>query len=213
MATKELVKENTQEECLRTRKEAEKDGATKKSKDIQKIWQSSKLHVFPDHIPVLEMKNILKKQISNNVQYIKGALRINPRHNNCAYISMVSKERDLLINGIIDRNRALDGDLVVARIHPEKDWQTLANGTIQKTGTVVCILDQVHPRKVIGYLAQHERKHKPYILIKPKDPRIPLIRVHPKSLPRSYHRQPEIYDNMIFLVVINHWVQPSYALG
>lgn len=169
--------------------------------------------MFPDHIPVLEMKEILKNQTSDNEQYVKGTLRVNPRYNNYAYISMVDEERDLLINGIIDRNRAFDGDLVVACINSEESWQTFANGKIQKTGVVVCILDKVHPRKVIGYLAQHVQKQKPYVLIKPKDLRIPLIRIHSKSLPNLYHRLPVLYDNAIFFVVITHWIQPSYASG
>lgn len=210
MVTRESIKENTQEEYIK--EEAVKDSLARENKNIQATRQSPR-NMFSDYIPVLEMKEILKNQTPDNAQYVKGTLRVNPRYNNYAFISMVDEERDMLINGIIDRNRAFDGDLVVARINSEEKWQTLANGKVQKTGTVVCILDQVHPRKVIGYLAQHVRKHKPYVLIKPKDLRTPLIRVPSKSLPSLYRSQPELYDNAIFLVAINHWVRPTYASG
>ncbi|XP_014472562.1 PREDICTED: DIS3-like exonuclease 2 isoform X2 [Dinoponera quadriceps] len=212
MATRESTKENTQKEWCCAEEEVVKDSAAKKTKNTRETKQSPK-NTFLDHIPVLEMKEILKNQASSNVQYKKGTLRVNPRYSNYAYISIAGEERDLLINGIIDRNRAFDGDLVVARINSEENWQTLANGTIQKTGTVVCILDKVHPRKVIGCLAQHVGKHQPYVLIKPKDLRVPLIRIYSKSLPSSYHSQPDLYNNAIFLIVINRWVQPSYASG
>lgn len=206
------IEENTQEGYHCTKAETIKDSTAKKRKGVQETKQSSR-NIFSDHIPVLEMKEILKNQTFDNVQYAEGILRVNSRYNNCAYISMVNEERDLLINGVIDRNRAFDGDLVVARINSEENWQPLANGQIQKTGTIVCILDQVHTRQVIGYLIQHVQKHKPYVLIKPKDLKIPLIRIYSKLLPKLYHSQPSLYDNAIFLIAINRWMQPSYALG
>ncbi|EFN78986.1 DIS3-like exonuclease 2 [Harpegnathos saltator] len=206
-------KENTQKECCCIKEETEKNCATKKTKNAREITQQLSENMFSDYIPVPEMKKILENQTFDNIQYVKGTIRVNPKYNHFAYISMIDGERDLLINSIIDRNRAFDGDLVVARINPEENWQILANGKIQKTGTVICILDKLHPRKAIGYLTQHVRKCKPYVLIKPKDIRIPLIRIPSKSMPNLYHKQPNLYNNVIFLIVINHWTQPSHASG
>lgn len=119
--------------------------------------RKKKTETFLDLIPVHEMKRILKNQMPNNVQYITGTLRVSSKCSNYAYLSMKDGERDLLINGVVNRNRAFDGDLVVARINPEEDWQTFANGQIQKTGAVISILKKIHPRKVTGSLV-HARK-------------------------------------------------------
>lgn len=203
---------NKLDKCNSNDKEIVGSNLTNKTKNAQKIEQSLVKSRFLTHIPVQEMKEILKAQTSDNIQYIKGILRVNSKFNNYAHLSMEDGGRDLLINGIIDRNRAFDGDLVVAHINPKENWHTLANGDIQRTGTVVCILKELHSRKITGHLLDCSKKVQ-YVIIKPKDQRIPLVRIYSKSLPPSYHRNPDNYKNVIIFVRIYNWPHPHYALG
>lgn len=181
------------------------------SKTVQKEKNSQKMlktkQIFSDYISVSKMKKILKKQTLDNVQYVKGNLRVNPTSHKYAYLHMENdKERDLLIIGTHNRNRAFNGDLVVAHVNPEKYWHKFPDGQIQKTGKVVCILEKVHSRRAIGYL----RKKDSLVLFYPKDQRVPLVVL--ESLPSLYHSQPELYKNMMFLVSIDSWEQ-LYASG
>ncbi|KAL6425778.1 hypothetical protein ACFW04_009680 [Cataglyphis niger] len=181
------------------------------SKTVQKEKNSQKMlktkQIFSDYISVSKMKKILKKQTLDNIQYVKGNLRVNPTSHKYAYLRMKNdEERDLLIIGTHNRNRAFNGDLVVAHVNPEKYWHKFPDGQIQKTGKVVCILEKVHSRRAIGYL----RKKDSLVLFYPKDQRVPLVVL--ESIPSLYHSQPELYKNMMFLVSIDSWEQ-LYASG
>lgn len=209
----ESIKKNMLKEYNCSNKDIIKNNVKTKNQQKTKQLSEIKKNTFSNYIPVQEMKHILKNQTSDNIQYVKGTLRVNPKYNNYAYLSMENKERDLSINGIIDRNRAFDGDLVVARINPKENWHTLANGEVQKTGTIVCILEEIHTRKVTGYLIQHVKKGKPFVIIKPRDQRVPLIKISSKSLPPLYHSKPNNYENALCFVHIYSWMQPNYALG
>jgi len=154
------------------------------------------------------MMNILKNQSCDGVQYVKGNFRINPLAYKYAYLSMNNEERDLIIIGLLNRNRAFEGDLVVACINDKKFWHKCADGEIQKTGKVVCILEKVHSRKAVGYL----KKQGSILMFYPKDQRIPLVEILPESVPPLYRDQPDLYKNTMFLVNIDLWEQP-HAFG
>ncbi|KYM95072.1 PREDICTED: DIS3-like exonuclease 2 [Cyphomyrmex costatus] len=169
----------------------------KKKQSTRKAFKK----IFSSYIPISVMKNILKKQSSNGIQYVKGNLRINPFSAKHAYLSISNEEHDLVIMGIPNRNRAFEGDLVVACVNPENLWRTLPSGEIQKTGKVVCILEKVHPRRAVGYI----KKHDSLLLFYPRDHRIPLVEILPESMPPLFRDQPELFDNMMFLVNIDLW--------
>lgn len=171
-----------------------------------KIMEKPRRKLFSDYIPVSKMKKILKKP-SANVQYVKGHIRVNP-FCKYSYLRMDNEERDLLIIGIPNRNRAFDGDLVVACVNPEKLWHRCADGEIQKTGRVVCILEKVHSRKAVGYL----KKQNSLFVFFPRDQRIPLVDILPESVPSLYQEQPELYKNIMFRVQIDFWEQ-LHAFG
>ncbi|EGI59665.1 DIS3-like exonuclease 2 [Acromyrmex echinatior] len=177
----------------------------KKKKGTRKTFK----RIFSNYIPVSKMMNILKKQSFNDTQYVKGNLRINPFACKYAYISMTNEERDLLIIGISNRNRAFEGDLVVACVNPENLWRTSSDGEVQKTGKIVCILEKVHSRRAIGYIIQ---KHDSLLLFHPRDHRIPLVEILPESVPPSFRDQPELFKDMMFFVSIDLWEQ-LHAFG
>ncbi|KAL4128196.1 hypothetical protein PRIC2_007189 [Phytophthora ramorum] len=62
----------------------------------------------------LEMGNLLQ-----------GKLRVNAMYRMDGYITVDGLSMDLLVKGMQDRNRALDGDLVAVRLHPESEWKPL----------------------------------------------------------------------------------------
>eukprot|EP01102_Stenamoeba_stenopodia_P023108 TRINITY_DN984_c0_g1_i4.p1 TRINITY_DN984_c0_g1~~TRINITY_DN984_c0_g1_i4.p1 ORF type:complete len:1231 (+),score=388.91 TRINITY_DN984_c0_g1_i4:364-4056(+) len=52
---------------------------------------------------------------------VEGGIRINPHNRKLAYVTVDGFERDILIEGIKNRNRAFDGDTVVLRLFPEEE--------------------------------------------------------------------------------------------
>ncbi|XP_011696304.1 PREDICTED: DIS3-like exonuclease 2 [Wasmannia auropunctata] len=196
-STGNVLKENCSQEIIR-------NDARKKNTD--KAGKKTFTRFFENHIPVPKMMNILKRP--NGVQYVKGNLRINPFAQKYAYLRLNNEERDLLIIGSQSRNRAFEGDLVVACVNPEHLWRNCTDGELQKTGHVVCILEKVHSRKAVGYLKRQESR----LLFYPKDQRIPLVEILLESVPALYFEQPELCKNTMFFVNIDLWERP-YAFG
>ncbi|KAG8286940.1 DIS3-like exonuclease 2 [Homalodisca vitripennis] len=56
---------------------------------------------------------------------VAGPIRINPRCYKEAYIPSEGDEKDIMIEGLKDRNRALEGDEVVVLINPPDAWKVL----------------------------------------------------------------------------------------
>ncbi|XP_046821426.1 DIS3-like exonuclease 2 isoform X2 [Vespa crabro] len=182
----------------------------KSIKKLQKFVKPIKLEdKFQKFIPITEMKKLLKSQDPTNLKYVEGSLRINPTFGTHAYINMPNGENDLLIIGLCDRNRAFDGDLVVARINEEEKWHKGTNEQKQKTGTIVCILERIHPRKAVGILKQSDS----IVLLQPRDIRLPMIKIHLNTLPEIYNIKPSLFKEILFLVNITAWKKPSYAVG
>jgi len=196
-----ILDENQQ--YKKDRRKEVKINIMKNTKKTKKINQKSKQkYVFSDYIPVPEMKRILEEQTPDNIKYIKGNLRVNPISSKFAYLRMENtEERDLLIIGLQYRNRAFDGDLVVASINPENLWFTFSDGKIQKTGAIVCILEALHPRVAVGHL----KKQNSLVVCYPRDQRIPMINILIESLPSLYLEQPHSYENTMFYVKIDSW--------
>ncbi|KAI9911277.1 hypothetical protein PsorP6_008860 [Peronosclerospora sorghi] len=58
---------------------------------------------------------------------LQGKLRVNPMYRLDGYITVNGLSIDVLVKGMQDRNRALDGDLVAIRLHPESQWKMMNN--------------------------------------------------------------------------------------
>lgn len=164
---------------------------------------------FLEHIPVTEIDKLLKNQSADNIEYMEGYLRINPKFFKHAYLSFSDDQRDLLIIGLRDRNRAFEGDYVVARINPPDKWHTVPGGQKQKTGVIVCIREEIHPRRTIGHL-KHDGVS---TIFYPRDKRIPLLKIIPASLPKGFVTQPSIYEDTLFLAAVTNWVKPYFVVG
>uniref|UniRef100_T1IJ75 DIS3-like exonuclease 2 n=1 Tax=Strigamia maritima TaxID=126957 RepID=T1IJ75_STRMM len=79
---------------------------------------------FEPFISLEEVQRGLKKG-----ELIEGILRINPKNYEDAYISAPDGQMDIYIGGVLDRNRALHGDVVVVQIKPQMEWKVLSDGS------------------------------------------------------------------------------------
>ena len=58
-------------------------------------------------------------------ELVKGVLRINPRNYEFAWVTVAGLKRDVLLEGMLSRNRALNGDIVAMQILPEDNWKVV----------------------------------------------------------------------------------------
>ncbi|XP_006866808.1 PREDICTED: DIS3-like exonuclease 2-like [Chrysochloris asiatica] len=71
---------------------------------------------------------MLKEDVSEGLKrgtLIQGVLRINPKKFHEAFIPSPDGDRDIFIDGVVARNRALNGDLVVVKLLPEEQWKVI----------------------------------------------------------------------------------------
>ncbi|CAD1480132.1 unnamed protein product, partial [Heterotrigona itama] len=181
--------------------EEEKDIEIQTSKSLRQR------ETFAQYIPEKQIDKLLRNEDSNGRQYIEGQLRINPWCHKYAYLSLSDDQYDLLIVGLKDRNRAFDGDFVVACINQPDKWH-MHRGQKQKTGVVVYIREKVHPRKTVGCFKQRGA----FTFLYPRDHRIPLVKINKESL-QQFGVCPSSYEDTLYLVVITDWVKPKFAVG
>ena len=89
-----------------------------------KIDEPKNIKIFEEYWSLKDIKSSMKK---NKLAKLK--LKINKRNYRIAYLSDLSDttKEDLMIDGVIDRNRALDGDIVCAIIKKKNYWKVLDN--------------------------------------------------------------------------------------
>ncbi|XP_030432371.1 DIS3-like exonuclease 2 isoform X3 [Gopherus evgoodei] len=58
-------------------------------------------------------------------ELIQGPLRINPKKYHEAFIPSPDGIRDIFIDGVVARNRALNGDIVVVKMLPKEQWKVI----------------------------------------------------------------------------------------
>lgn len=79
-----------------------------------------KKQVFEPYMPYEEVSHGLKRG-----ELIQGQLRINPKKYNEAFISCPDDGRDIFIDGVVARNRALNKDIVAVQILPRNQWKVV----------------------------------------------------------------------------------------
>ncbi|XP_021102739.1 DIS3-like exonuclease 2 isoform X2 [Heterocephalus glaber] len=88
----------------------------KKSKN--KSMRGKKKSIFETYLSKEDVSQGLKRGT-----LIQGVLRINPKKFHEAFIPSPDGDRDIFIDGVVARNRALNGDLVVVKLLPEEQWK------------------------------------------------------------------------------------------
>ncbi|XP_028338492.1 DIS3-like exonuclease 2 isoform X2 [Physeter macrocephalus] len=90
----------------------------KKSKS--KTIRGKKKSIFETYLCKEDVSEGLKRGT-----LIQGILRINPKKFHEAFIPSPDGDRDIFIDGVVARNRALNGDLVVVNLLPEEQWKVI----------------------------------------------------------------------------------------
>lgn len=157
----------------------------------------------------------------NENTLIEGIVRINPKHFQHAYISNNDRsEQDIFIDGIKNRNRALEGDIVVVQLIQQSEDKESENSNSeaveenkQKRGKVIFIKEKVHPRTCIGHLKLMPDKNRMKALFVPRDYRIPRLNIPFTSWPDNFYNDAKMYESTLFLAKIENWDDIRYALG
>uniref|UniRef100_A0A4W6C4T4 DIS3-like exonuclease 2 n=1 Tax=Lates calcarifer TaxID=8187 RepID=A0A4W6C4T4_LATCA len=97
-------------------KKAATNSPADKSKN--KGGRGSKKQVFESYMTSEEVSHGLKRG-----ELIQGQLRINPKKYHEAFIPSPDDTRDIFLDGIVARNRALNGDIVVVQVLPQEQWK------------------------------------------------------------------------------------------
>lgn len=145
--------------------------------------------------------------------FIEGVLRINPKLFQHSYVPCNDRsEQDILIEGIKNRNRALEGDIVIVQmIESENDESNEEEK--QKKGKVVFIKEKMHNRTCIGNLKLMPDNNRQRALFVPRDNRIPRLNIPFTSWPDNFYQDAKDYENTLFLAKIGEWVDTRFAMG
>ncbi|XP_078063832.1 DIS3-like exonuclease 2 isoform X2 [Mustelus asterias] len=76
--------------------------------------------IFENYLSSSDVSTGLKRG-----ELIQGPLRINPKNYQEAFLPFPDGNRDIFIDGIISRNRALNGDVVVVKLLPKEKWKVI----------------------------------------------------------------------------------------
>nr|XP_020504890.1 DIS3-like exonuclease 2 [Labrus bergylta] len=93
-------------------------------KSKNKGGRGSKKQVFEPYMTLEEVSHGLKRG-----ELIQGQLRINPKKFHEAFIPSPDDTRDIFLDGIVVRNRALNGDMVAVQILPREQWKVVRSDT------------------------------------------------------------------------------------
>ena len=163
--------------------------------------------------PYLSIEEV-EKGLQNDT-LLEGVLRINPRQFQHSYVSSADKsEQDVLIDGVKNRNRALEGDIVIIQFIEDDSEENKANGEDkQKKGKVVFIKEKVHTRLCIGNLKLMPDKSRQRALFVPRDYRVPRLNIPFTSWPNNFYKEAKSYENTLFLAKIEEWKDVRFAMG
>ncbi|XP_013858259.1 DIS3-like exonuclease 2 [Austrofundulus limnaeus] len=78
----------------------------------------TKKQVFETYMSFEEVSQGLKRG-----ELLQGQLRINPKNYTEAFIPSPDDKHDIFLDGVVARNRAFNGDIVVVRMLPREQWK------------------------------------------------------------------------------------------
>lgn len=175
----------------------------------QRNRSKQKKQEYDDYLPPDVISTLLGVQENADPKMVTGCIRINPKFHQHAYVTIADDQQDIMIIGIKNRNRALEGDIVAVNINPKEMWHQITENTFQKTGYIVGILEKVHPRKVVGFL----KLDKDGVNLIPRDARLPLVKIKPNTVPIGYFDNPANSEQIIVSGFITDWTKVSYSEG
>jgi len=134
---------------------------------------------------------------------VDGIIRINPKNFHLAYISNPDGvSRDIVLDGVEARNRALPGDLVAVEILPREQWRDEKQ---TRTGKVVFLVDKKHSRIACGTLRPYRNHRFGFALFSPVDRRLPRLMVPLAECPRQFIDDHKTLEKTLFVGEILDW--------
>ncbi|XP_036410600.1 DIS3-like exonuclease 2 [Megalops cyprinoides] len=94
------------------------------SKNRNKARGGKRKPVFEAYMTAQDVSAGLKRG-----ELIQGPLRINPKKYQEAFIPAPDGSRDIFLDGVVARNRALNGDVVVVKVLPREQWKVVKSDT------------------------------------------------------------------------------------
>ncbi|XP_071422650.1 DIS3-like exonuclease 2 isoform X2 [Pithys albifrons albifrons] len=89
-------------------------------KNLNKPTRGRKKSIFEAYMSKEDVSAGLKR-----AELIQGPLRINPKNYHEAFIPSPDGTRDIFIDGVVARNRALNGDIVVVKLLSRDQWKVI----------------------------------------------------------------------------------------
>ncbi|KAM9720259.1 DIS3-like exonuclease 2 [Menidia menidia] len=111
-------------------------------KSKSKDRRGSKKQVFEPYMTFEEVSHGLKRG-----ELLQGQLRINPKKYHEAFVPSPDDSRDIFLDGIVARNRALNGDVVVVKVLPQEQWKVVRSDTDCESDTQTDHARKTAPRK------------------------------------------------------------------
>ena len=98
------------------------EGGHHKSGHSSKKKKHKKKKIFEEYWSKEKISDALKRG-----EVYKGSLRISAKNYEMAWVSLPGFKRDIVILGMLPRNRALDGDIVALEILDKENWKIMHN--------------------------------------------------------------------------------------
>ncbi|XP_037537388.1 DIS3-like exonuclease 2 isoform X2 [Nematolebias whitei] len=93
-------------------------------KNKNKGAKKTKKQVFESYMSFEEVSQGLKRG-----ELLQGQIRVNPKKFTEAFIPSPDDAHDIYLDGIVARNRAFNGDIVVVQILPREQWKVVKSDT------------------------------------------------------------------------------------
>uniref|UniRef100_A0A3Q2QXN8 DIS3-like exonuclease 2 n=1 Tax=Fundulus heteroclitus TaxID=8078 RepID=A0A3Q2QXN8_FUNHE len=138
--------------------------------------------VFESYMSLEEVSHGLKRG-----ELYQGQLRINPKNYTEAFVPSPDDTRDIFLDGVVARNRALNGDIVVVEILPRDQWKVVRSDTDCDSTS-----ESDTQTKHVAPTAQNSTRHAPTPNAAAEDQSSDpeeLVRPHDVSFPATGERQ------------------------
>uniref|UniRef100_A0A674MIH5 DIS3-like exonuclease 2 n=1 Tax=Takifugu rubripes TaxID=31033 RepID=A0A674MIH5_TAKRU len=185
--------------------------------------KGKKKQVFESYLTLEEVSHGLKR---GELIQVREA----PQHMNDSILSPQDDTRDIFLDGIVARNRALDGDIVVVQVLPQDQWKVDKHSLVQlsvsvilrysgaqgffcfQAGEVVYIVEKKHSRAATGFLKFVPNK--PFAMFSPVDHRVPRINVPLADCPEDFRCRAGDYASTLYICRITNWeANSNFAEG
>ncbi|XP_050432140.1 DIS3-like exonuclease 2 isoform X2 [Adelges cooleyi] len=188
--------------------ESIKNGNSSKDQNRSVVDNSNKAY-YPDYMSLDDVKKGLE-----NGELFEGNIRISQKCYSEAYVPSPDKSKDILINSVLLRNRAFDGDKVAIRILPKSQWRNPDSDNCQRTGEVVYILEKSENRVIVGYIQIDKGTSSNFGLLVPRDQRYPmvLIKISKWMKPISFKNNSR-NSNELYYAVVQQWDNFRFPKG